>query len=274
MADYEGEIKKLLKVLRKLDHPPAGPNWVRFIHYADAPRTAKSIIRFAKGQPPFNYQPAYRAIKDRIELGIDLDAARQVASKKVAPSGLIQNREVVEAFFEYDEKRQYSASNPIGFDLEYFRVSREVIVPVAPLSIIRENGKFVPIFVCGWTSNPLFLIQRRLLVTIYEDAFLSLTDYQKSPVEVLFFPRGEKDEDEPGKSKRQPEIWLRGDYQLLSKRELDECVEIFINARDIAREVLLADIEALRAKAKAEAEAEKDQSHTDQPSSSDFFTKK
>jgi hypothetical protein len=249
MADSEGEIKQLLKVLRKLDRPPAGPNWVRFVHQGNPSRTAKSIIRFAKGQPPFNYQPAYTAIKDRVELNINLETALHVASKKVAASGLVQNKELVEAFFDYDDERQYSASNPIGFDLEYFRVSREVIVPVAPLSIIREKGKFVPIFVCGWTSNPLLLVQRRLLMTVYEDAFLSLTDYQDSPAEVLFFP---KQDGEGEERRRRPEIWHRGDYQLLSKNELDECVEVFILARDLARDVLTSEIEGLRAKAKAE----------------------
>lgn len=249
MADLDGEIKKLLKVLRKLDNPPAGPNWVRFIHYGDPQKTAKSIVRFAKGQPNFNYRPAYRAVKDRIELGIDISAALRVASKGVAPSGLIQNRELVQAFFYYDDERKYSASNPIGFDLEYFRVSREVTVPIAPLSIIREKGKFVPIFLCGWTSNPLLPVQRRLLMTVYEDAFLSLTDYQNSPAEVLFFP---KTENENADKERQPEVWQRGDYELMSKQELDECVEVFILARDSARKVLLAEIETLQKRAAAE----------------------
>jgi len=271
MADHEGEIKKLLKVLRKLDHPPAGPNWARFIHHADPAKTAKSIVRFAKGQPSFNYQPAYRAIKDRIELGISLEIALNVASKKVAPSGLTQNRELVEAFFEYDEERKYSASNPIGFDLEYFRVSREVIVPVAPLCIIREQKKFVPIFLCGWSSNPLLLMQRRLLATMYEDAFLSLTDYQNSPAEILFFPKTENGSDDGEKKRRAPEVWPRGEYQTLSKKELDECVEVFVAARDIAREVLLTDVQALRAK--AAAEAEKGQLSIE-PFDGDIFAKK
>ena len=189
------------------------------------PRTAKAIVKFAKGQPPFNYQPAYRAIKDRIELGISLKAALNVASKKVAPAGLVQNRELVEAFFEHDKQRRYSASNPIDFDLEYFRVSREVVIPIAPLSIIREKGQFVPIFACGWTSNPLLPIQRRLLMTIYEDAFLSLTDYQSSPAEVLFFPKNEQSD----KRERRSEVWSRGDYVLLPKRDLDECVKYWFS---------------------------------------------
>jgi len=245
----EQGIQSLLKVLRKLDRPPAGPNWVRFI-FDDPVRTAKAILAFAKGQPRFNYQVGYRAIKDRIELGISLETALLVVSRKGAPTGREQNRELVEAFFEYDRVRRYSASNPVGFDTEYFRVSREVLVPVAPLSIIRENGSFVPIFACGWTENPLTPIQRRLLATIQEDAFLSLTDFQKSRAEVLFFPKVSTGE---GQS-RKPEIWHRGDYALLSKSELDGCVENFVLAREMARGVLLDEIENLRGSAQ-EAEA-------------------
>ena len=32
MVDYDAQLKRLLKVFRKLDRPPAGPDWVRFIH--------------------------------------------------------------------------------------------------------------------------------------------------------------------------------------------------------------------------------------------------
>jgi hypothetical protein len=243
-------VEKYTKMLRKLDRPPAGPNWVRFIH-GDAARTAKAIVAFAMGQPQFSYQPGYAAIKDRIELGIDREAAIRIASERGSPAGRVQNKEFVEAFFEYDETRKFSASNPIDFETEYFRVSREVRVPVAPLSIIRERGRFVPIFACGWRLNPLAITQRRLLMTIYEDAFLSLTDYQKSPAEVLFFPKSDAEE----KPKREPEVWKRGDYALLTKSELDECVETFVSARDMARAVLLAEIERLKQEAEKERPA-------------------
>jgi hypothetical protein len=247
MAQYRSEIAKLLKLLRKLDRPPAAPNWVRFVS-GDMVKTARAILRFAKGQPPFNYMPAYRGIKDRIELGISLESAVKVATLKGAPAGRVQNRELVEAFFKYDERRRYSASNPIGFDVEYFRASREVVIPVAPLSIIREKRRFVPIFVCGWASNPLHLHQRRLLMSVYEDAFLSLTDYQNSPAEVVFFPKNDESEEKG----REPEVWERGDYELLSKEELDECLEIFFLARDMARQILLEEIDQLRKKAEEE----------------------
>jgi hypothetical protein len=233
-------MDRYLKLLRKLDRPPAGPNWVRFV-YDDPVRTAKAILAFAKGQPSFNYKPGYIAAKDRIELRIAPDAALRVASEKGAPGGRIQNKEFIQAFLEYDFNRRYSASNPIGFDTEYFRVSREVAIPVAPLSIIRERGRFVPIFVCGWSSNPLVLRQRRLLMTIYEDAFLSLTDYQDSPAEVLFFPKTEDEID--GQRVRTAEVWRRGDYELLTHSELDESVEIYQLARETARNQILTEME-------------------------------
>jgi hypothetical protein len=151
----------------------------------------------------------------------------------------VQNREFVDAFFDYDEERRFSTANPIEFDKEYFRVSRDVLVPVAPLSIIRERGTFVPIFVCGWNSNPLTTAQRRLLMTIYEDAFLSLTDYQTSPAEILFFPKFKTGD---GEEKRETEAWKRGDYALLTQTALNECVEIFVSARELARQVLLDEI--------------------------------
>jgi hypothetical protein len=241
--DYQKEIARLIKALKKLDRPPAAQNWVRFI-FDDVAKTAKAMVRFAKGQPPFNYLPGYRAVRDRIELRISLEAAVKVATAKGSPAGRWTNREFVEAFFKYDEVRQYSASNPVGFDIEFFRASREVLIPVAPLSVIREKGQFVPIFACGWSSNPLILHQRRLLMTLYDDAFLSLTDYQSSPAEVLFFPKNDDGETR----ERESEVWMRGDYELLPKRELDECLEVFMLARSMARQILVNEIEELKRK--------------------------
>lgn len=85
-------------------------------------------------------------------------------------------------------------------------------------------------------------------MTIYEDAFLSLTDYQKSPAEVLFFPKVEDGEQRV----RQPEVWNRGDYELLPKGELDRCVEIFVQARKTARQALLDEIERMRKQKEAD----------------------
>jgi hypothetical protein len=226
---------KHLRLLRKLDRPPAGPNFVRFVH-DDPIRTAKAVMSFVRGIPPFNYLQGYKAAKDRIELGIAQDAAIRVATAKGAPLGRPHNEALIRAFLEYDQERNFTAQNPIGFDTEYFRVSREIAVPVAPLSVIRERGKFVPIFMCGWSSLSLTLLQRRLLMTMYEDAFFSLTDYQESPAEVLFFPRiGD------GTLHREAEVWRRGDYELLRPSDLNECMENFLLARQQVRQLIITE---------------------------------
>jgi hypothetical protein len=68
-------------------------------------------------------------------------------------------------------------------------------------------------------------------MTMYEDAFLSLTDFQNSPAEILFFPKTVVEDEKV----RSSEVWKRGDYELLSKGLVDGAVENFLSARDIAR---------------------------------------
>lgn len=225
----------LKRALAKLDRPPSGHNWVRFVRDTK-PRTTSSILAFVKGVPPFTYQVGSTAIRDQLIFGIGLDAAVSVTQRGGAPAGRQQNKELVEAFFEYDRTRKYPIGTCIEFERQWFRISRDILVPVSPLAILREHGRFVPIFLCGWSDLALDEGQRRLLMTIYEDAFLSLTDFQKSPAEFLFFP---KVADGEGK-RRVPEVWQRGDYRILTGAELDEHVRRFLDAREEARAILLA----------------------------------
>jgi hypothetical protein len=74
-------------------------------------------------------------------------------------------------------------------------------------------------------------------MTVYEDAFFPLTDYQKSPGEVLFFPKLD------GSKRRSAVTWMRGDYELLSAKQLNDCVEIFLLAREIVRKRILEEME-------------------------------
>lgn len=226
------------KLLSKLDKPPSGPNWVRFIHYSDIVKTTKSIISFVKGMPRFNYASGYTAIKDRIHLGIDFDTALKIVQQHGSLVGRKTNEELIKAFYTHDERRQYPKHAFIEFDREWFLISRDIKVPVVPLSIIRENGHFVPLFVCGWSEIKLTDFQRRLLVSIYEDSFLSLTDYLVSPAEYLFFPKNDNDVEK----QREVEVWQRGDYISLSNQEMNEALDIFLQAREAARKILLQEM--------------------------------
>lgn len=226
---------RLAMSLKKLDRPPAGANWVRLVR-EDVLSTVSAILAFIRGIPPFNYRPAYIAIRDVIEWGSNEETALRIVSEKGSPAGRAQNKALLRAFLEYDRTRRFSAANPVTFEPGYFAVSREVRVPVAPLSVIREHGRFLPIFLCGWNSIPLSTFQRRLLMTIIDDAFLSLTDFASSPAEVLFFPKDPLSKE----GKRTAEVWHRGQYALLSKSELDQAVEIFVEARRAAFDILMS----------------------------------
>ncbi len=230
----------LKKVLAKLDRPPFVHNFVRLV--ADDPLpTARNIVDFVRGQPQFQYGSGYAVIRDKIQLGISLDQALRAVQSSGSPKGRHHNASLVRAFFDWDRVRKYSASSIIEFERAYFRVSREILVPVSPLSIIRENGQFVPLFVCGWNDLDLSLQQRRLHVTICDDAFLSLEDFKKSPAEFLFFPRDRSREPkQPSQDQivRVPEVWSRSDYELLSRIELTEQVEIFLEGRRLAHAIL------------------------------------
>jgi hypothetical protein len=221
------------KALLKLDRPPSGHNWVRFVR-STQPETTKSILSFVRGMPKFSYQSGSSAIRDCLTLGIDHATAVAMTQRSGAPAGRGQNKALVDAFYEYDKTRNYPRFVSVGFERQWFRVSRDILVPVAPLAVIREHGRFVPLFVCGWSQVQLSTPQRRLLATVYDDAFLSLTDYMHSPAEFLFFPKN-------ADGIREAEVWSRGDYDLLSESELNEQVQLYIAAREEVRAILAAE---------------------------------
>jgi hypothetical protein len=78
-------------------------------------------------------------------------------------------------------------------------------------------------------------------MTMYEDAFFSLTDYQSSPAQVLFFPKAGD-----GTMNREAEVWRRGDYELLKPDDLNDCLENFLLAREQVRQLVIAEAQNSR----------------------------
>ena len=72
-------------------------------------------------------------------------------------------------------------------------------------------------------------------MTILEDSLFSLTDYQNSPAELLFYPV----QNLQFEKVRVPAHWVRGDYDLLSQAELTDSMEAFLSGREIARRLIL-----------------------------------
>jgi hypothetical protein len=232
--------------IKKIDRPPSAHNWVRY-NYPDELKTAKAIVSFVTGAPQVTYAAAAPIIRDRMVLKLDRATALAAASTR----GHIKSRphvfEYVSAFLDYDEVRNYSGSPSYDQEVAAFQISRDIRLPAKPLVVISEGGILKPIFMVGWSTMPLTLHQRRLLMTVLEDAVFSLTDFQNSPGEFVSFPRGDNSQ------ARSPEVWRRGDFELLSPAEMKEQIEIYLAALSRARTIIAA--RGLEENNEAEAEA-------------------
>ncbi len=241
------------KALKKLDNLPSALNFVRFV--SDDPlQIGRDMARFAMNVPKVNYVTGNKAIKGNVELGIDLATASAVATRSGTPLSRASNLSFVQAYFKFDESRLRQTRFLVDPGVSRFLISRELYVPVRPTTVIHVAGRFCPVFTSGWTSIPFSLHQRRLYMTILEDSFFSLTDYQNSPAELLFYPIQKVQ----GEKVRMPSHWARGDYELLSQPELDNCIEVFVKGREIARRLILDEAELAKSEDKDSASERQD----------------
>lgn len=216
-------------IFRKLDRIPAAPNFVRY-NFNDLSKTLKAYVLFAKAMPTVSYFPGLVIIKDLV-LGLIDSAQACKASKRLNESpSKVPIIEFVEAFCSYAECRKYTATPAYQDFSASFSIGRDLWIPARPTLVAREDGQLKPIFVFGWKSIPLDVFQRRFLMTILEDAIFSLTDFESSDAEIVFVPEID--------GQRKPEVWHRGDYNLLSPVELSNQLEIFLAARDAAYPII------------------------------------
>lgn len=216
-------------VFRKLDKIPAAPNFVRY-NFDDLAKTLKAYVAFAKGMPTVSYLEGLKLIKDLVLGLIDEDQARKAARRIKASPSKLAIIGFIDAFCLYSVDRRYTATLAFSDFTTSFQIGRKLYVPVKPTLVAREDGQFKPIFVFGWKSVPLNDFQRRLLMTILEDAIFSLTDFQMSDSEIVFLPETD--------GVRTPEVWHRGDYTLLSQAELVNQMELFLAAREMAYPII------------------------------------
>lgn len=214
---------------KKLDRIPAAPNFVRY-NFEELVRTTKAYVQFAKGMPKVTYVFGITLIRDLVLGLIDIDQTRTAVRRIKNSPSKEANIEFVDAFCLYAEGRNYQATPAYSQFFTNFPIGRGLYVPVKPTLVARESGQLKPIFIFGWKTVPLNTHQRRLLMTILDDAIFSLTDFQESDSEIVFLPEVD--------GERKPEIWRRADYDLLSQVELANQMEIFLSARDAARPII------------------------------------
>lgn len=194
-------------LFRKLDRIPGAPNFVRY-NFEEVVRTLKAYVQFAKGMPTVSYVAGLTLIKDLVLGHTDAEQAKKAARRIPESPSKQAIVDFVDAFCDYASERHYTATPAYSDFSTFFSIGRDLYVPVKPTLVAREGGQLKPIFVFGWKSIRLTVFQRRLLMTLLEDAIFSLTDFEQSGAEIVFLPEVN--------GKRCPEIWHRGDYDLLS----------------------------------------------------------
>lgn len=217
----------------KIERPPYAHNWVRY-NFQDLLRTTKAIVSFVEGAPQVTYAAGMPIIRDRIAFDLDRTTALKAAATKGHKKSQPHVTEFVKAFLDYDDVRHYSGFASYDQYVAPYQISRDIRIPVKPLIVISESGILKPIFVVGWATMPLTLFQRRLLMTVLEDAVFSLTDFQNSPGEFLSFPHLKGS----NSGERTPLIWTRGDYNVLPASQMKEQAEIYLQALALAKAII------------------------------------
>lgn len=215
----------------KIDRPPAAENWTR-MQSPDVDRTAKNIFNFFRGQPLWGYQTGRKVAQCHIEDGIDRATGLKMVERFGSSLGRPFNRELVLAFFDYVEENPFDGVKAFDGVVEYFPLRRSSFIPIKPLTVIRQDGHFTPVFLCPWSNVNFDSFQRSLLMTVLERSLFTLTDFEDSPGKILFFPK-RKQKGEP--EVRKPMIWSRGQFPLLSDKDLSEQVKIFFEGKEKAR---------------------------------------
>jgi hypothetical protein len=217
------------RIFKKLDRIPGAPNFVRY-NYEDLVKTTKAYVAFAKGMPTVSYMAGLKIVKDLVLGWTSPEQAKITARRMKESPSKAPIIEFVDAFCRYMGGRNYQATPSYSEFETSFQIGRNLYVPVRPTLIARELGQLKPVFVFGWKSVPLNDFQRRLLMTILEDAIFSLTDFEDSDAEIVFLPEVD--------GVRTPEVWHRGDYNLLSESELRNQMELFLSARESAYPII------------------------------------
>ncbi|MBV1690108.1 hypothetical protein KRR38_21085 [Novosphingobium sp. G106] len=218
------------RIEKKIVRPPAAHNVARLLDPESELKTTDNIARFALSIPAFNYVSALKVCFDRVALGIDIETAVNAVRQSGAPSGRIQNEQLVRAFFKHDEMRKYSNLKVLDSYRGQFMISRDISVPTVPTFTVFESGRQVPVVICGWKSFNLRRDQIRAWLSMLESGLFSFADYRGSPWEILLLP----DAGDVAKPAREARVIRSGEYNLFSEAELRELAAMYARAQKAA----------------------------------------
>lgn len=220
--------ENLESIIKKLKHPPSVPNWARYNH-PSVSKTTRAIVSFALGFPSHALFEVYPVIGDMIAFDTSEANALKAMSKIKSPKVRQLGREIVQAFAGFNRHEKLEGIRIFEDFCGYFRVARDILVPVKPTFIILENDRPTPVFFIGWTSMPFTDRQKRLLTTAIDDAVLSVGDFKGSSARILCAPRPKG-----SKSERIIRHWTTEDHPRFSPAELTEQLQFYSEALELA----------------------------------------
>lgn len=231
----EHSTKDIEKAIRKLGRPPRPQNFVRNVNDS-IEKTAKSLVGLALGFPTVTYAAGTKIVKDCIDLNLDASTALNAATTKGAAASRVHNSHYVSAFLE--ERDSLGLVGRKSFDqfVSPYRVSADVQLPVQPLTVLLDSGRFRTVSVVGWTNVPFDDFKWRLYFSILEDAVFSLEDFEDARGVFYAFPRSKKTDPKS----RSALVAERGDFKLFSSSDLKEIMDNYVKALELAKEILRA----------------------------------
>jgi hypothetical protein len=222
--------------IAQVRRPPSLPNWVRL----NAPRTdetARKITRFVLGKPRHALAKVYRLVADKVTFGVSnetvIKALSKIGNERVEALGA----EIFEALLPWLDAQGLKGVQ-VFHDMEArFPIGRGIVVPIKPTFVFLSEGKLIPVFVIGWTSQPFGDFHRRLFASLVHRSILTQEDFLGSDALVVCVPRVQS-----GKPKRVVRHWWVSQRALLSDDELAAQFDRFGNALDDAVPVILAEL--------------------------------
>jgi len=213
--------------------PPSLANWVR-LNERRRDETTLRIARFIMSKPRHALAQVYRLIADYATLGAEASDIRKGID--IIPDPLVRKlgHEIATALIPWLDKNDIKGIRAFDGMFERYPIGRNIMIPVRPTFVYNKDGKLTPVFIIGWSSNPLTGFQKRLLATMIYQVILTQEDFEDSDALVLFAPRQQY-----SKSTRDVrELWVRKSW-LLTDDELRAQFDCYGNALDDAVPIVL-----------------------------------
>lgn len=224
--------------VEEMRRPPSLPNWVR-LNDQRRDETARRITKFVLAKPRHALGQIYRLIADYVTLGVSAATTRSGIDLILNPLVRKLGHEIATALIPWLDKNEIKGIQAFDGMAERFPIGRKIVIPVRPTFVYIREGRLTPVFIVGWSSNPLTGFQKRLLATMIHRAILTQEDFEGSDALILFTPRLKF-----SKSAREVrEMWVSKAW-LLSDDELRQQFDCYGNALDDAVPMILKELAA------------------------------